>query len=202
MELPDNANGHIDDEEEDILSKCLRLITDDEEQGGGGSSSQRNINSCSNGHRIIGQKPVVQDPPSSTPVSSSYAFVPVVPNDRLILKNGTAPLGKNSIIVCDICNKEFHTISNLKVHKKEIHGREREDFACADCGQVYTRLRSLERHQNKVHLKDTPQCRICRKKVVNFELHYRKFHCKSVSVQVGPRRTNKNPATSCSRSSK
>lgn len=145
-----------EDEEGDILSRCLRLIYDDEVDAplpptGRLECPGQSLNSCS----------------TNVPVQIR------VP------------------IVCDICNKEFHTQSNLKVHKREIHtaaaGRKGE-YACGDCGQVYTRLRSLERHQNKAHLKNTPQCRICRKRVVNFELHYRKFHCKSVSVQVGSRK--------------
>lgn len=89
---------------------------------------------------------------------------------------------------CEICGKEFKNGKNLALHHQEIHEGRRGQFTCGDCGEVYTRLRSLERHQNKHHLGERPQCRICRKFVVNFDLHYRKFHCKSKCIQVGPPR--------------
>lgn len=89
---------------------------------------------------------------------------------------------------CEICGREFSAERFLRLHVAEIHeegGKGR--FTCGDCGRVYTRLRSLERHQNKHHLDGDPVCKICRKRVVNFDLHYRRFHCKSKSIQAGPR---------------
>lgn len=159
--------SNVQDEQEDILSKCLRLITDanDVEQ----DPLLYQDYSLASGEPELG--------------SASQGQVAVIETSR------RDDLGR---IVCELCRKEFHTQSNLKVHHKEIHQGLKGEFTCADCGQVYTRLRSLERHQNKAHLKDTPQCRICRKKVVNFEAHYRKFHCKSVSIQVGAQRKRKN----------
>jgi hypothetical protein len=118
---------------------------------------------------------------------------------------------------CDICGREFHAERFLRLHVAEIHGGKRGRFTCGDCGQVYTRLRSLERHQNRHHLGGgNPPCKICRKRVVNFDLHYRKFHCKSKSVQAGgntkrkKRKRNedgqfeveaKDPTSSCSAAS-
>ncbi|CAB4055897.1 TMEM38 [Lepeophtheirus salmonis] len=81
-----------------------------------------------------------------------------------------------SFPICDLCGKDFSNERNLSNHKKEIHEGLRGSFTCGDCGQVFSRVRSLERHQNRFHLKDSPVCRICHKRVVNFGLHYRKFH--------------------------
>lgn len=91
------------------------------------------------------------------------------------------------VIQCDICEKQFHTEQNLRLHLAEIHapnGRKR--FRCGDCGNVYSRLRSLERHQNKAHRSsaEDPRCPACGKKVVNVQLHFKKFHCKSKAVQT------------------
>ena len=120
---------------------------------------------------------------------AGFQFVPA-PNPvnagALTLPQAVATPAQTPPPKCDICQKTFHTANNLRIHVQEIHKGGRGQFKCGDCGQVYSRLRSLERHQNNAHLQDQPQCRICRKKVVNFNLHYRKFHCKSKSVQVGP----------------
>lgn len=89
---------------------------------------------------------------------------------------------------CEICGREFSAERFLRLHVAEIHeegGKGR--FTCGDCGKVYTRLRSLERHQNRHHLDGDPVCKICRKRVVNFDLHYRRFHCKSKSTQACPK---------------
>lgn len=92
---------------------------------------------------------------------------------------------------CELCGKQFITGYNLIHHIKEVHGGKRKTFTCGDCEAVFTRLRSLERHQNSVHLKNVPRCKVCQKKVVNVSLHYRKFHCKSKAIQVRPRKARK-----------
>ena len=112
---------------------------------------------------------------------------PIVPLPLALSPATVAKKGKPRPPHCDICGREFKADRFLKLHVEEIHSGKRSRFTCGDCGQVYTRLRSLERHQNKHHLNDTPVCKICRKKVVNFELHYRKFHCKSKAVQATPK---------------
>ena len=88
---------------------------------------------------------------------------------------------------CQECGKTFSSRHALKLHTEEIHNGGRGCFTCAECGQVYSRLRSLERHHIKVHreLQDMPRCEECGKKVVNVALHFRKFHCRTVSVQAG-----------------
>ncbi|QQP56124.1 Zinc finger and BTB domain containing 42 putorius [Caligus rogercresseyi] len=111
-------------------------------------------------------------------ISRCLGVLDSVPQKELLL-SASSPFP-----TCDLCGRDFSSERNLSNHKKEIHEGLRGLFTCGDCGQEFSRVRSLERHQNRFHLKESPKCRICQKRVVNFGLHYRKFHCKSKATQV------------------
>ena len=75
--------------------------------------------------------------------------------------------------VCDLCQIKFPTMSRLLRHTNEKHTSNKtyekltnnktyEDrLKCEDCGQIFTKFYSLNRHKAKVHDKVTFDCDRC-----------------------------------------
>ncbi|TRY74721.1 hypothetical protein TCAL_14544 [Tigriopus californicus] len=178
-------------QEEDILQRCMRVIASTPELPPPCSLPVMPANS---GAPVLYPAPSISTIiPSCTPIfmmppmvthPSVPAVMPGLNETSRPPKPVKKPKSKSSAPTCDICGREFLSDRNLRVHTDEIHKGGRGKFTCADCGLVFTRIRSLERHQNSIHLKDRPLCKICDKFVVNYDRHYRRFHCKSISIQT------------------
>ena len=130
---------------------------------------------------LITNAPKQQHPPKRTP-----NLLPK-PSDDAPAHQNPPPKHRKPPPTCPKCSKEFHSAFNLSVHLREIHGGGRGKHACTQCGMVFSRLRSLERHRNRLHLAGGgPRCKLCGgKEVVNLAQHFKRFHCKTVAVQVG-----------------
>ena len=85
---------------------------------------------------------------------------------------------------CGVCNKYFGNQKNLRVHISEIHEGKRGQFPCDICHKVFPRKRNMERHKNALHLKNSPQCYMCHKSVVNLEMHIKRFHKGSTDIKI------------------
>lgn len=186
--IPNNHGMQV--QEEDILQRCMRVIASTPEL-----PPQVPIPMIqTNGSPIFypaPSMPAIFPSPSPIIMIPSMVTQPIVPavtNSYGETSRPNLPFKKPKIKpptpTCDICGREFLSERNLRVHTEEIHKGGRGKFTCADCGLVFTRIRSLERHQNSIHLKDRPLCKICDKFVVNYDRHYRRFHCKSISIQT------------------
>ena len=86
--------------------------------------------------------------------------------------------------MCGVCNKYFGNQKNLRVHISEIHEGKRGKFPCDICHKVFPRKRNMERHKNALHLKNSPQCNLCHKSVVNLEMHVKRFHKSSTEIKT------------------
>lgn len=62
---------------------------------------------------------------------------------------------------CDICGKEFTTLSALKEHKGRMHS-EREDHVCDQCGKSFKCKTNLRQHMERVHSDQEFPCSDCK----------------------------------------
>ena len=61
---------------------------------------------------------------------------------------------------CDVCQKEFHAVLNLKEHLKRTHSANR--YSCSICEMAFKTKPALTSHQNGKHTTETPfQCSSC-----------------------------------------
>jgi len=56
---------------------------------------------------------------------------------------------------CDICGKEFSTMSNLFKHKRNVH-RDKHLFKCNKCNAEFGNKAILHNHKRVYHSKNTP----------------------------------------------
>ena len=76
---------------------------------------------------------------------------------------------------CDICNHQFSSIQNLKLHTNLCHGV----FHCPECEEVFSSYEKRKTHHSKVHLGITLSCEECGKSFNNKGLltrHVRTVH--------------------------
>lgn len=60
---------------------------------------------------------------------------------------------------CEICQKEYHTMTNLKSHVKNVH-HEKKDFNCQYCDSSYFSNFHLNRHILTGHMKQKIACQV------------------------------------------
>ena len=76
---------------------------------------------------------------------------------------------------CDICNHQFSSIQNLKMHTNSCHG----EFHCPECKEMFSSYEKRKTHHSKVHLGTTFSCEECGKSFNNKGLltrHVRTVH--------------------------
>ena len=62
---------------------------------------------------------------------------------------------------CDLCDKTYVGISNLKRHIKLNHSSQRETYTCDKCKKTYADLSSLKRHNESNHGSGKYVCECC-----------------------------------------
>ena len=115
----------------------------------------------------------------TTPSKVPKLMLPTLPATK---ENKPDPPVKQ--FMCGVCNKYFGNQKNLRVHISEIHEGKRGQFPCDICHKVFPRKRNMERHKNALHLKNSPQCYLCHKSVVNLEMHIKRFHKSSTEIKI------------------
>lgn len=84
---------------------------------------------------------------------------------------------------CNICEQEFQTCSQLKIHQKKAHTSK---VKCDMCDLVVVNDASLKRHVRAVHFKEkTFKCRICSKAFSTSSIRksHEKTHQKNVDME-------------------
>ena len=69
------------------------------------------------------------------------------------------------MVRCDICDKEFKSVSLRNKHSK-IHYE--GNYSCKYCGKIFKEIGNRNRHENQVHTTQQFQCMKCEK---NFKLY-------------------------------
>ena len=85
-------------------------------------------------------------------------------------------LGRHSCMFypCDLCGKEFNSLSYLANHKRGQHS-DLGTFDCHLCGKIYKSKKHLKKHESDAHCERIP-CQICKKEVRSV---YYKSHLKA-----------------------
>uniref|UniRef100_A0A182K0M8 C2H2-type domain-containing protein n=1 Tax=Anopheles christyi TaxID=43041 RepID=A0A182K0M8_9DIPT len=90
---------------------------------------------------------------------------------------------------CVVCDKKYSTKQSLNSHTN-LHSLTDFPFSCDDCGESFSRLSTLKRHQTMMHHSQncTYRCPYCKKQIrwlQNCRAHIRRFHRKSDSLEGG-----------------
>ena len=67
--------------------------------------------------------------------------------------------GENKKVQCEICNKIFSCIGNLRIHL----ATHEKKFKCDSCEEEFSKEFFLKRHFNKTHVEKTVKCDLCDK---------------------------------------
>lgn len=89
--------------------------------------------------------------------------------------------------ICTICNTRFKTVKGLKTHIQNQHKvtRTHKPLKCDECGKGFTRMRNLEEHRNKQHLRvNLFDCTECNKKFASRGLLKEHMYCHDKSKHV------------------
>ena len=116
-----------------------------------------------------------------SPLKVPKLLLPSLPGTK---ENKPTPDPPTKQFMCGVCNKYFGNQKNLRVHISEIHEGKRGQFPCDICHKVFPRKRNMERHKNALHLKNSPQCYLCHKSVVNLDMHIKRFHKGSTEIKI------------------
>lgn len=85
----------------------------------------------------------------------------------------------NPSCICNVCNKHFSTVTNLKIHKETVHvdliketiGLSEASCTCGICGKKFPHVYSVQRHIRRIHNKQknqkTFECEICHHRFVD-----------------------------------
>lgn len=64
---------------------------------------------------------------------------------------------------CTDCDETFSTVSELRTHKKDIHGKTEKKFQCTVCDLICPNKSKLKTHTEEVHEKRKVPCPQCQK---------------------------------------
>lgn len=81
-------------------------------------------------------------------------------------KHGRVTKKKKLEYICDVCNRVFTKLSNLKRHKSGVH-ENRRDYQCdyPKCGKLFNDVGNMRKHKRNVHMKvGKVECHLCWKK--------------------------------------
>lgn len=90
------------------------------------------------------------------------------------VKPKEAGLETNASAQCDLCEKQFSSVSSLKKHKKQCGDSTEKEFACKDCKKTYPRLAQLRAHERHClkEKRGDPICNLCNKKFTTWHSVY------------------------------
>ncbi|XP_070547311.1 uncharacterized protein [Ptychodera flava] len=62
---------------------------------------------------------------------------------------------------CSVCEKTFHTVTHLTVHKETHATEEEKKVQCDKCGKMFTHIITLKEHVRRAHVEKKYQCETC-----------------------------------------